>query len=455
MADRKMHTFSVLLAGGSGTRLWPISRKHHPKQLVKFIENESLVQSTVKRLTPILGTERIRIVCGEEHAHEVARRIEEIGVNAAGIIIREPSARNTAPAILLAVLDILKNEKDAILCVFPADHIIRDIAGFHRKLESAIALAEMGHIVTFGIKPGYPETGYGYIEGAEEVASGALNIKRFVEKPDLETARSYLADGNFFWNSGMFAFRASVMIEEFKLLQPDLLQQMKDLVSVQVSVTPEGYAQLPNISIDYAIMEKTAKGVVLPSDFGWSDIGTWKSLYNFLPKDENNNVLAGEIIVKNTQNCLIMGQERLIATNRLNNMVVIETPDAVFVSDMDHSRDVKSIVEMLKEQSRKEYHSHTTRHYPWGSYSFLEQGEDLKAARVMIYPGSALQDEPDKPLIKHVIVVKGRVKISTGKRDMRLNTGESTIIAGNEPVTIENPGPDPLELILVELEPNA
>ena len=270
--------YPVLLAGGTGTRLWPVSRQLYPKQLVKFIGDDSLVQTTIKRLISLLDPENIRIVCGEEHVYETARHMEEIGIISKGKIISEPCGRNTAPAILLAVFYILKKEKDAIVCILPADHVIRDVKGFHAKLESAIRLAESDNIVTFGIKPQYPETGYGYIEGDQEVAEGALKIKRFVEKPDRQTAKDYLTAGNYFWNSGMFTFKASVILEEFIRHQPGIFQPMEKMVLKKDRVTYQEYGQLPDISIDYAIMEKTAKGVVLPSDFGWSDIGSWKSL---------------------------------------------------------------------------------------------------------------------------------------------------------------------------------
>ena len=351
MPDQQIHTFPILLAGGTGTRLWPVSRQRFPKQMVKFIDEESLIQSTMKRLVHVVDAERIMVVCGREHFHGIEKHMEEIHIQPEGKIICEPCGRNTAPAILLAILEILKKEPDAVLCVFPADHVIKDIENFHEKLASAVKLAKMGHIVTFGIKPHYPETGYGYIEGFGEAPEGALTIKRFVEKPDFETAKKYIEAGNFFWNSGMFAFKASVMMDEFRIFQKELLDSMEDIVSAKDSIPLKAYAQLPNISIDYAIMEKTDRGVVLPSDFGWSDIGTWKSLFDYLPKDENNNVIKGDVIARNTKNSLIMGHERLIAINHLSNVVLVETGDSVFVSDMDRSRDVKSIVENLKENT--------------------------------------------------------------------------------------------------------
>jgi len=252
-------------------------------------------------------------------------------------------------------LNILKDEKDAVLCVFPADHVVRDNSAFQDKLESAIKLADEGFIVTFGIKPHYPETGYGYIEGEKELPDGALSIKRFVEKPDIKTAKKYLKAGNFFWNSGMFAFRASVIMDEFRAFEPELFKRMSNLVAAKETVAKADYEKLPSTSIDYAVMERTDKGAVLPSDFGWSDIGSWKSLYDFFPKDDEGNVIKGDVIAKKTRNCLIIGSERLIAVNCLENMVVVDTSDSVFISDMKNTQDVKTIVTELKERKRKEY----------------------------------------------------------------------------------------------------
>ncbi len=445
----KSSAYAVLLAGGTGTRLWPVSRELYPKQLVKFIGADSLVQSTIKRLKPVLGTENIRIVCGKEHFHETARHMAEIGVQAKEKIICEPCGRNTAPAILLALLNILKIDSDAVLCVFPADHVIRDVKSFHKKLKTAINLAEAGYIVTFGIKPHYPETGYGYIEGSKEIYDNALAIKRFVEKPDQTTATKYVEAGNFYWNSGMFTFKASVMLDEFKTFQPELLKKMEELVSTEDQIIKERYQQLPDVAFDYAIMEKTEKGVVLPSDFGWSDIGSWKSLYDFLPKDENNNVIDGDVIAKDTKNCFIMGHERLIATNCLDNMVVIETPDSVFVSDIVNSRNVKSIVAQLKEKGRKEYHEHKTVHHPWGILTVLEEKDDYMVAKLIVSPGSIFQIKVDASTCKHLIVIKGRAKIKSAGQTMLLNKGESTVISEDDPAELENPGNEPLFIIQV------
>ncbi|MEW6672348.1 MAG: mannose-1-phosphate guanylyltransferase/mannose-6-phosphate isomerase [Thermodesulfobacteriota bacterium] len=452
MPDTATHTYAVLLAGGSGTRLWPVSRELFPKQLVSFIGSDSLVQATIKRLTPLLEMEKVRIVCGSEHYYEIARHMEEIGVTAAGKIIREPVGRNTAPAILLAVLTLLKKKKDAVVCVFPADHVIKDIDRFHRKLETAVELARAGHIVTFGIQPHYPETGYGYIEGAGRVDPDALGIRRFVEKPDKATARKYIEAGNFFWNSGMFAFKASVILEEYKKFQPELFSRMEGFVRGRDPVSLENYQQLPNISIDYAIMESTRKGVVLPSDFGWSDIGSWKSLYDFLPKNGQHNVTGGDVIAKDTQDCFIMGYERLIATNHLRNMVVVETPDSVFVSDMDRSRDVKEIVTHLKENGRREYHAHRTVYHPWGTLTLLEHKAGYRVDRVVIYPKSTFTAEPEASATRQLTCVRGAVRVASEKRGFTLKAGRTVVVSPKKVVALNNKGKETACIIQVRTD---
>ena len=444
------NVYPVLLAGGSGTRLWPVSRERHPKQLVKFIGKDSLVQSTVKRLTSFLDMENIRIVCGKKHVHEIARHMEALDISADEKIIAEPCGRNTAPAILLAMLHILKKEDDAVLCIFPADHVIRDRDAFQEKLLSALKVAEMGYIVTFGIRPHYPETGYGYIEGAGEVGDGALFVKRFVEKPDLDTAKKYMDAGNFFWNSGMFVFKASVMAQELRVHQPELLRKMTQLPFHGTSPSQKAYERLPNISIDYAVMEKTDKAVVLPSDFGWSDIGSWKSLYDFIPKDINGNVVDGDVVSNETKNCLIMGHERLIATSGIKNMVVVETPDAVFVSDMETSQDVKSIVEKLKEDRRTEYQTHRTVHHPWGISTTLVKNDDFSVVQVELYSGSKLEINTDTSTTKHLMVAKGLAKTTTDHQSRTLKKGQCVMLSENQSILVENPEKDLLVVVKVK-----
>jgi mannose-1-phosphate guanylyltransferase/mannose-1-phosphate guanylyltransferase/mannose-6-phosphate isomerase len=452
MTDPDLKVYPILLAGGTGTRLWPVSRELYPKQLVKFVGEDSLLQGTIKRLSPVLNPENVKVVCGEQHFHETARHIENLGFSPQGKLICEPSGRNTAPAILLAVLHILAIDKDAVLCIFPADHVIQDLDGFHDRLSAAIALANDGHIVTFGIQPHYPETGYGYVECGKKVDHEARALKRFVEKPDLATARRYIAAGTFFWNSGMFAFKASVILSEFKSHQPELLNKMKSIFKVDKPIARKDYDQLSDISIDYAIMEKTEKGVVLPSNFGWSDIGSWKSLYDFLKKDADNNVRDGDVIVQDTRDCLILGHDRLIATNRLRNMVVVETPDSVFVSDLEHSRDVKSIVAELKAQQRQEYQQHRSAYHHWGIAKLLEHKDNYAASELTVYPQSSLELPVQTNTAYHLLVLKGRATLITGSEEKTLRSGEAITCRAEAQARIENVTKTELSLIQVVLK---
>ncbi len=455
MTDPDLKVYPILLAGGTGTRLWPVSRELYPKQLVKFVGEDSLLQGTIKRLSPVLNPENVKVVCGEQHFHEIARQIEYLGLAPEGKLICEPSGRNTAPAILLAVLHILAIDRDAVLCVFPADHVIQDLDSFHDRLNAAIALANEGHIVTFGIQPHYPETGYGYVECGKNLDHDARVLKRFVEKPDLVTAQKYIKAGNFFWNSGMFAFKASVIFAEFKTHQPGLLKKMKSIFKVDKPMARKDYDLLTNISIDYAIMEKTAKGVVLPSDFGWSDIGSWKSLYDFLAKDADNNVVEGDVILQDTRNCLILGHDRLIAANRLRNMVVVETTDSVFISDLEHSRDVKSIVTELKEQQRKEYRQHRSAYHPWGISKRLEHKDNYAATKLTVYPLSSLELSVKPNTAYHLFIVEGRGKIITGPEEKTLGQGEAITCRAEEQARIENAAKTELSLIQLEIKNKA
>jgi mannose-1-phosphate guanylyltransferase/mannose-6-phosphate isomerase len=452
MTKLDLTVYPILLAGGTGTRLWPVSRELYPKQLVTFVAEDSLLQGTIKRLSPVLNPQNVKVVCGEQHFHETARQIENLGLTPQGKLICEPSGRNTAPAILLAVLHILTIDQDAVLCIFPADHVIQDLDGFHDRLSAAIALASDGHIVTFGIQPQYPETGYGYVECGKNIGHDARVLKRFVEKPDLATAQKYIKTGNFFWNSGMFAFKASVILAEFKSHQPDLLNKMKSIFTVDKPIARKDYDQLTNISIDYAIMEKTAKGVVLPSDFGWSDIGSWKSLYDFLEKDTDNNVIDGDVIAQDTRNCLILGHDRLIATNRLRDMAVIETPDSVFVSDLEHSREVKSIVTELKAQQRREHQQQRSAHHHWGVAKRLEHKDHYAATELTVYVHSSLELPAQTNTAHHLLILKGRAKIITASEDKTLGPGEAITFSAKEQVRIENASKTELSLIQVELK---
>ncbi len=451
MLEKNGNIYPVLLAGGSGTRLWPVSRELYPKQLVNFIDEDSLVQGTIRRLNPVMDRERVRIVCGQEHYHETGKQLADVGLNPEGKIIPEPCGRNTAPAILLALLLILEEDPDATVFIFPADHVIRNVERFHEHLTRAAALADQGFIVTFGIQPGYPETGYGYIEGEGRVNPGALTIKRFVEKPDKDTAETYIRAGNFFWNSGMFAFNGAIMLAEYEKLAPEMVRMMRPLLGSGQPISEAEYKNLPNISFDYAIMEKTVRGVVLPSDFEWSDIGSWKSLYDFLPKDADNNVLTGDVVAHHTTNSFILGHDRLIAANDLDQTVIVETPDSVFVSGLENSRDVKEIVDTLKRQERKEYQKHNTETHPWGSSTLLEDKSDLKIVKRLIFPGSVYRETFETEMLWNVLPVKGQGVLLLNGRRVYLAPGSSESVVNPVRVSIENSSTEPLLVIEIRV----
>jgi mannose-1-phosphate guanylyltransferase / mannose-6-phosphate isomerase len=452
IADISTNIFPVLLAGGTGTRLWPVSRQLYPKQLVTFIGEDSLIQNTIKRMMPLTGAENIRVVCGEAHFHEIARHAKAAGVNPDGRIIVEPCGRNTAPAVLLALFHIARIQKEAVVCVFPADHVIRDADGFREKVKTAVQLALDGHIVTFGIAPHYPETGYGYIEGAEAVSGQALFVRRFVEKPDKDTAAEYIRAGRFFWNSGMFTFKLSVMMEEYMRLAPDLFRAMADMLSTNRFPSRADYEKMPDISIDYAIMEKTDKAVVLPSDFGWSDIGSWKSLFDFLPKDDCNNVIDGDVIANDTRNCFILGRDRLVAVNHLENIVVVDTPDSVFVSDIRNSSDVKSIVSMLKESGRKEFYRHNTVHHPWGTVAGLEKTDAFAVDRITVFPGQTAPLDAAVPEAGILTVLNGRTEICINGRCREVSAGQSVNLPLPCDATIHNPDSGVVNVLAIRLK---
>ncbi len=447
MTDEMLKAYPVLLAGGSGTRLWPVSREFYPKQLACFFGDGSLIQNTIRRLTPVFDAENIRIVCGQNHGPDIARDMEDIGVPSEGKMIIEPCGRNTAPAILLAAMSILETEPDAVIFIFPADHVIQDVDAFHQKIEQARTLALQEYIVTFGVRPDYAETGYGYIEASETPAGDAFRIQTFKEKPDLETAESYVAAGNFFWNSGMFAFRASVILDEFRRFKPGMVDRMTALIRGAGTDGLEGYADLENISVDYAVMEPTDRGAVLPSTFGWSDIGSWKSLYDFLPKAENGNVVAGgDVLFNNATNSFIMGGERLIAVNNLDHVVVVETPDALFVSDMETSRDVKAIVEQLQHTGRRECREHTDVRAPWGRHKILERTEDGVVRRIVVNPGAEMAvTAPDQNARWLVVRGAGRLQTETAAYDLAEGDAAPPDVA--PPFSVKNTGAGPLHII--------
>jgi mannose-1-phosphate guanylyltransferase/mannose-6-phosphate isomerase len=443
----------VVLSGGSGTRLWPKSRQFYPKQLHKLYGDYSLLQHTVKRVTsddaiPI-------IVCNNEQRFMVADQLAEI-LNTKADIILEPVARDTAPAVAIAALHALKRDPDAIIAIFPADHLIKDTSRFEAALTQAVELASQNKLVTFGIVPTRAETGYGYIKAALKGES-ASKVERFVEKPDSATAESYLASGEYYWNSGMFVFKAAQLIAELKQYQPAIVdacvqsleRSMQDLDFIRLDESQ--FSKSPAISIDYALMEKTQNAWVLPlQNSGWNDIGSWDALWDVSDKDENGNAFVGDVIAKASRNCYVNTESRLVALVGLDNIAVIDTADAILVINKDLAQGVKEIVNELKASRRSEFTFHREVHRPWGCYDSIDNGERYQVKRITVKPGASLSLQMHHHRAEHWIVVSGTAVVQRGDDQMLITENQSVYIPLGEKHRLTNPGKVILELIEVQ-----
>jgi mannose-1-phosphate guanylyltransferase/mannose-6-phosphate isomerase len=443
----------VILSGGSGSRLWPLSRKNKPKQFLTLFNDSSMFQSTLTRLNGLDSLEAPLIVCNNEHRFMVAEQLQEIGLDANGIIL-EPCARNTAPAIALAALKAMDNGEDPLLLILAADHLISDVTAFHKAIEQAQTLAEQDKLVTFGIQPQSAHTGYGYIEAEEK--SKPSSVKRFIEKPDLATAESYLSAGNFFWNSGMFLFKASAYIKELARFSPEMLSSCKQSLEKAVidldfvRVDPELFEQSPSDSIDYAVMEKTDKAMVVPLDAGWSDVGSWSSLWEAFTRDADQNVLIGDVLVENVHNAYIHSENRLVTVLGLDDVIVVETHDAVMVAHKDQAQKVKTIVEELTRQNRKEVITHRKCYRPWGNYDSVDMGDRFQVKRILVNPGASLSLQMHYHRAEHWVVVSGTAEVTRDDEVMLLGENESTFIPLGSVHRLRNPGRVPLEIIEVQ-----
>ncbi|EIL91809.1 mannose-1-phosphate guanylyltransferase [Rhodanobacter fulvus Jip2] len=445
----------LILSGGSGTRLWPVSRKNLPKQFLALAGQGTLFQQAIARTRQLPRVAAPIVVASDDHRFLAADQLLESGIDDATIVL-EPLARNTAPAIALGALQAIDRDADAVLLVLPADHLIGDTAAFAAAVEKALPLAEQGWLVTFGIRPDRPETGFGYIHHGDAVGDG-YHVDKFVEKPDLATAQSYVADGGYDWNSGMFLFKASRYLEELAAHAPAMLAAVREAhakASVDldfVRIDRDAFARVPDDSIDYAVMEKTRRAAVIPVSCAWSDIGSWSALWQTSAHDAQGNAHDGDTLAIDTRNSLLRSHDRhLLATVGVDDLIVVTTPDATLVAHRDAAQDVKKIVEKLKAAGRSEHSLHRVVHRPWGKYDSLEEGERFQVKRIVVKPGASLSLQKHHHRAEHWIVVSGTAEVTCDDKVFLLGENQSTYIPLGSKHRLRNPGKLPLELIEVQ-----
>ncbi len=444
------NNFPVILAGGSGTRLWPLSRSLYPKQFLKLNSDNSLLQNTIDRASHACGGQ-LMIVCNEDHRFLTAEQMREAGHE--GTIILEPVARNTAPAIALAALHAHTLHKDATITLLAADHVISDIEQFATHVEEALSCARDGALVTFGVVPDRPETGYGYIKAAGE---GISDIASFAEKPDFDTAKQYVDSGDYYWNSGMFVFKASAYLDALKTHAPQILASCtaayesaaEDLDFIRVD--SEAFAECESISVDYAVMEKADNAMVVPFKAGWSDIGSWDAVHSISEKDGNGNATTGDAMLVDSENCYINASTRLVAALGLQNISIIETSDCILVASNEHAQDAKKFATMLREAGRNEADTHTKCYRPWGSYQTINLGQRFQVKRITVKPGAKLSLQKHHHRAEHWIVVEGTAIVTCDDKEIMLTENQSTYLPLGATHRLDNPGKIPLELIEVQ-----
>jgi mannose-1-phosphate guanylyltransferase/mannose-6-phosphate isomerase len=445
----------VILSGGSGTRLWPASREAHPKQFLPLAGTHSLLQSTWLRLAGVPDAAPPLVVGNEEHRFLIAEQLRAVGA-APGSILLEPVGRNTAPAIAAAALVAGADGGDPLLLVLPSDHRIGDEAAFRAAIARARPAAEAGALVTFGIVPDAPETGFGYIRAGAGTGDGVHAVERFVEKPDAATARAYVDSGQYYWNSGMFLFRASRVLEELAATRPEMLAHVRAAVAGARSdadflrLDREAFAAAPSESIDYAVMEHTARAAVVPLAAGWSDVGSWSALWQLSERDADGNVFKGDVLALGTRNTLAHSPRRLVALLGVEDLVVVDTEDALLVAHRDSVQQVKDIVARLKGEGRGQAQAHTRVFRPWGNYETVDAGERFQVKRIVVKPGAALSLQMHHHRAEHWVVVRGTARVTCDERVFELRENESTFIPLGSRHRLENPGAQPLELIEVQ-----
>ncbi|MGF1793553.1 mannose-1-phosphate guanylyltransferase/mannose-6-phosphate isomerase [Photobacterium profundum] len=443
----------VIMAGGSGSRLWPLSRTLYPKQFLSLTNNSTMLQETVARLEG-LSHQAPFFICNEEHRFIVAEQLRQQQLSHSGIVL-EPVGRNTAPAIALAALHATEKGDDPLLLVLAADHVILNQAAFVDAVNAAVPQAKAGKLVTFGIVPHAPETGYGYIRQGQAVSDTAYTVDAFVEKPDAETALQYLDSGEYYWNSGMFLFKASRYLQELEAHRPDILTACQQAMTGAhgdldfIRLDEAAFSACPDDSVDYAVMEKTQDAVVVPMDANWSDVGSWSALWEVNAKDTQGNATRGDVLMENTTNSYIYSQSKLVATVGVDNLVVVETKDAVLIAHKDKVQDVKGIVNQLKQADRPEYLQHREVYRPWGSHDAIADGERFHVKRLTVKPGEKTATQMHYHRAEHWVVVSGTAKVRNGDKTFLVGENASTYIPIGVAHSIENPGKVPLELIEV------
>ncbi len=448
----------IIMAGGSGTRLWPLSRKLYPKQFLNIVGENTMLQDTVSRLEAI-ETFKPLVICNNDHRFLAAEQLREFG--GAGEIILEPEGRNTAPAIALAALRAIENGDDPLLLVLAADHVIQNNTAFVEAVKQAIELAQQDKLVTFGIVAKNPETGYGYINRGNPINDNAFEVAKFVEKPNLEKAKSYIESGNYYWNSGMFMFKASIYLKALEEHHPNILTVCRHSIAEAsedldfLRIDAKAFSECPSESIDYAVMEPLSieskgKVAVVPLDAGWSDIGSWSAIWDVSEKDSAGNRTLGDVIAEDSKNCLVHGEDRLVSLLGLEDIVVVDTKDAVLVAHKSKVQNVKAIVEKLKSADRSEWEIHREVYRPWGKYDSIDMGERYQAKRITVKPGAKLSVQMHHHRAEHWVVVSGTASVTNGDKTFLVSENESTYIPIGQIHALENPGKVPLELIEVQ-----
>lgn len=448
----------VILSGGSGTRLWPLSRAALPKQLLPLVSEHSMLQETVQRLAGLPDVGMPMVVCGNDHRFLVAEQMQEIGVERPALLL-EPMGRNTAPAVAVAALALMEHEADGVMLVLPADHLITDVEGFHAAIARAVEAAKQGFLVTFGVKPDAPETGYGYIRRGEALAAldDTYKVGAFVEKPDRATAETYLDSGDYYWNSGMFAFKAARYLQELEKHRPDILESARaawlsrkaDLDFCRLDAG--AFESCPSESIDYAVMEKTDAAAVIPVDIGWSDVGSWSSLWQTAQgHDAQGNIVRGDVMLEQVGNSYVRAESRMVAAIGVEDMIIVETADAVMVAPKSQAQQVKRIVERLQDGERGEHLNHTRVFRPWGWFEQRDVGERFQVKRIMLKPGAKISLQSHQHRSEHWVVVNGTARVTRGEDVLTLHENQSTYIPAGMVHRLENPAAEPLHIVEIQ-----